>query len=54
MSEGTTRPQDWYRHVDDCEQCLTQPFELCPVGAFLLNEAATELTNRWGDLFEVK
>jgi hypothetical protein len=32
-------------HLDACEQCRTQPFNLCPIGAPILQRAATEAAN---------
>lgn len=29
----------FHEHLDECEQCENQPFNLCPVGAKLLQEA---------------
>jgi hypothetical protein len=36
----------FHQHLDQCQQCREQPFNLCPIGARLLTEAATsELAN---------
>lgn len=31
----------FHAHLDVCEQCERHPFDLCPIGAMLLKDAAT-------------
>ena len=33
----------FHDHLDVCERCERNPFDLCPTGARLLSEAAAEL-----------
>jgi hypothetical protein len=37
LSDSMT-PDKWpfHKHLDKCEQCREHPFNLCPIGAFLL------------------
>lgn len=30
----------FHAHLDDCRQCRDNPFDLCPIGVVLINEAA--------------
>lgn len=32
----------FHRHLDQCQQCRDQPFNLCPSGYLLLNQAVQE------------
>jgi hypothetical protein len=36
----TTATDLYHAHLDDCGQCMNQPFNLCPTGAALLTDAA--------------
>ena len=38
------RIDKFHAHLDVCSQCEHHPFELCPIGASLLREAATGRT----------
>ncbi len=45
MAEVTTgvleRIKKFHAHLDICSQCRNHCFDLCPIGALLLKEAAT-------------
>ena len=32
---------NFHKHLDNCYRCRNRPFDLCPVGAFLLEAAAS-------------
>ena len=34
---------EFHRHLDVCDDCRDNPFDLCPVGANLIHEAAKRL-----------
>ena len=34
----------FHKHLDVCKQCADHPFDLCPIGAKLIEEAARELS----------
>jgi hypothetical protein len=42
-----SKEPDWadrfHGHLDRCERCRTQPFDLCPAGQSLLGQAAEML-----------
>ena len=35
--------KEFHAHLDVCERCERQPFNLCPIGARLINEAVARL-----------
>ncbi len=39
---SSRRRDAFHKHLDDCRQCANHPFELCSVGAELLELAVTE------------
>jgi hypothetical protein len=42
-----TANDDFHSHLDKCERCAKQPFNLCPVGSRLLNAAAAQACPFW-------
>jgi len=34
------QPEQFHQHLDRCARCAQQPFNLCPVGALLLQRGA--------------
>jgi hypothetical protein len=42
-SEVGAAMQEFHAHLDVCARCAPHPFNLCPIGAQLLQEAATRV-----------
>lgn len=36
----------FHEHLDECERCRTQPFNLCPFGAKALQREALEVVSK--------
>lgn len=43
MADRIIRQPTFHEHLDECERCRTQPFNLCPFGARALMREATEI-----------
>ena len=39
-TDAATPADDFHAHLDVCKRCADEPFNLCPVGANLLQRAA--------------
>lgn len=50
------QPDDnvFHQHLDKCERCRNQPFNLCPVGDIMLRKAVQDLPLVFPDRTHVK